>query len=137
MSAPAGWLDCPSPPPALQSIEEVPHLVFFGAQVRLRGIAGCDNAGHSLDDLNARPLDRLDFLWIIREQPYFRQIEKSQNLAGQRVAPKVHLKAELLIGFDCIGAAILQLISSQLIEETDSPPFLMLVNQKPARLFGD
>ncbi len=61
----------------------------------------------------------------------------AQNGAGQIVIAEVGIEAELTVGFDGVGAVILQLVGAQLIEKANSPPFLKLVDQQPAAFGGD
>jgi hypothetical protein len=42
-----------------------------------------------------------------------------------------------MIGLDCIKTPVLKRIRLQLRHETDTPPFLMLINHQPASFLGD
>ena len=56
---------------------------------------------------------------------------------GQFVVAQVALKAELFVGFDRVGAVVLQLIGAEFVEQPDAAAFLVLVNQQAGAFLRD
>jgi hypothetical protein len=109
------------------------HFLAFGFQVAAAGFVGFSNAGYALNDLNSRFFQRFDLVRIIRHQADAGDSEVPKDCPGQGIIPQITFKAELFVGFDSIGALILQLIGSKFVHEPDATALLLLVdNQSPA-----
>ena len=57
--------------------------------------------------------------------------------AGQFVIAQVAIEAQLLVGFDGIGAAVLEFVGAQFVEQADAAALLELVDQQSAAGLGD
>jgi hypothetical protein len=81
--------------------------------------------------------DGFDFFGIVRDEPDGFEAEELEDGAGQFVVAEIAVEAELLIGFDGIGAFVLQLVGAKLVEQADASAFLQFVDQQAAAFGGD
>ena len=78
-----------------------------------------------------------DLFRIVGKQAHGGNAEVAQNGAGKLVAAQVGIEAQALVGLHRIGAAVLQFIGAQLIQQADAAAFLVLVDEQAAAFGGD
>src|SRR5690242_7001115 len=74
---------------------------------------------------------------IVRDRSDRANPEIEEDLRPDAIVAKIGLEAELLVRLDRIGAAILQLVRLELVEQAYTPPFLIQVHDDAASLGGD
>jgi|HubBroStandDraft_2_1064218.scaffolds.fasta_scaffold01007_4 hypothetical protein len=117
--------------------EKVAQLFLLRLKVLFGVRAGFDFAWHALDDFYSGPLQCLDLLRIIREQPHLAYTERLEYLAGEGKVALVGLEAQPLVGLDGVQTGILQLIRLQLSHKTDAATLLLFVNKDPRPIVAD
>ena len=121
----------------LAFVEEVAHFLAFRFEVTAPGFVGLGDARHAFDDLDSCFFERFHLVRIVRHQADASDAEVPQNRPRERIIPQIAFEAELLIGFDRIGALILQLIGSEFVHEPDTAALLLLVNDQSAAFTGN
>ena len=91
------------------------QLVFLRTQIELGMMAGARPAGNSLNHLNARALQLLYFVRIVRKQSQFANAQSFQGLGGKFVIPRIRGEAKLPIRLHCVESRVLQLVRFQFI----------------------
>jgi len=94
-------------------------------------------AGDALDYADPGPLQRRDFIGIVREQPHLLDPQRFQDLSRQAKLAMIGLEAQLLVGLHGIQTLVLQFIGLQFGHQSDPAPFLLFVNQHTAPGLGD
>ncbi len=79
----------------------------------------------------------IDLARVVGHQLESADAEMLQHRHTDIVAAHVSPETEALIGFDGIGAAILQLIGANLVEQTDAAAFLTQIEQHAAAFGGN
>lgn len=85
----------------------MPHLLALGLEINPARFMLFRDARDAFGHFDARILQRLDLIRVIRHQPHARNAEMPQDRAGQGIVAQVALEAELFVGLDGIGAAVL------------------------------
>lgn len=85
----------------------MPHLLALGRQITPARFMFLRDARNAFGHFDARFLQRLDLVRIIRHQPHAGNTQMPQDRAGQGIVAQVALEAELFVGFHRIGAAVL------------------------------
>ncbi len=96
-----------------------------------------DDARNALRHPDSGVLERGDLLGIVRQQAHALDLEIAQNLGGHAIVAQVGLETQAFVGFHRVGAAVLQFVGPQFVQQADAAPLLVLVNQQPAAFFGD
>ena len=96
-----------------------------------------DDAGDSLGHLNAGVFQGRDFVGVVGEQAHALYLEVEQDLGRHFVITQVGFKPQAFVRFHGVGAAVLQLIGAEFVEQSNAAPFLMLVDQQAAAFFGN
>jgi hypothetical protein len=122
---------------ALQTFEEVPHLLAFGFEVAPAGFVDLGDAGHAFGDNDARRFDGAHFSWIIRHQTNRVHAKVAQDGSRELITAEVAFESEPFVGFHGIGAVILKLIGAELVHKSDAAAFLQFVNDEAAAFAGD
>ena len=113
------------------------QLFFLGSQISFSRSYGFSDARHAFRYENARALDCLHFLGIIRKQAHGTNAEMPQNGARQIVTAQIGIESKLLIGFHRIRSAILQLIGAEFVQQADSTAFLQFIDHQSAAFLGN
>src|ERR1700683_316799 len=100
------------------------EFVFFGAQVSSGMFAGAWAARNALDHPNTCAFELRDFVGIVGEQAHVANAEGLQSLGGKFVVARVVGKTEPAIGFDRVQSGVLQLVSSQFVDQANPAAFL-------------
>ena len=79
---------------------------------------------HASDNLKPVPFESEDFLWIVRDQTHLAHTEIGEDLRADAVIALVDRQPERKICLDRVGAAVLQLVGTQLISEADAAALL-------------
>src|SRR6266571_7975718 len=118
-------------------MQPVPELVPLGREVArvLGSWVRLDR--NLLGDLQAEAFDAGDLLRIVRQQTNGRQPQHREDLVADAVVAHVRLEAELEVRLDRIEAVLLQLVGTQLVEQTDPTPLLCHVQEYTAFLGRD
>ncbi len=113
------------------------HAVLFGPQVN--GILAVPEhlTGDPFDDLDAIGFEGGDLFRVIREQTDAGNAEMAQNRRGQLIFAQIGAEAQLFVGFDGVGAGVLQFVRSDFVEQTDAAAFLLFVDHQAAAFGGD
>src|SRR5687767_105220 len=90
--------------------------------------------GNPLDDLQAGPFERGQFVRIIRYHPYLTKPKVEKNLSALLIITRVNRKAKFFVCFDRIGPMILERIRANLVDDAYAPPFLLLVDDRTSAL---
>src|SRR5690606_25049187 len=77
-----------------------------------------------LDDRDVFSLEPRDLFRVIRHQSDARNVEEFKHSRRDREIARLDGKAEAKIGIDRIMALVLESVGAQLVDETDSAPFL-------------
>src|SRR5688572_13224540 len=110
------------------------ELVALGREITgVLAVRGLDD-GHALLDAQPIALEPHHLARIVRDRADRLQPEVEQDLRADAVVPEVRLEAQLLVGLDRVGAAILELVRLELVEEADAAPFLVEVDDDAATL---
>jgi hypothetical protein len=96
-----------------------------------------DHARNALRHPDSGGLQRGDLLGIVRQQAHALDLEVAQNLGGHAVIAEVGFKIQAFVGFHRVGAAVLQFVGPQFVQQADTAPLLVLVNQQPTGFLGD
>src|ERR1700747_795708 len=96
-------------------------------------LVGARAAGDSFRDANARSLELRHFVGVIRKQPDSAQAERLQGFGREFVVTRVVCKSKAPVRFHGVEACVLQLVGLQLIDQSDSAPFLWQVEQTTRR----
>ncbi len=115
-------------------IQEVAHLAFFGFEITGGTFMGRDDAGNPLRHVYPAPLQRGDFVGVIRQQPYAANAEFPQDFGRHAIVAQVRLKAQALVGFHGIEAGILQFVGAKFVQKPDAAALLVFIDQNPAAL---
>ena len=91
-------------------------------------------ARHPLDDANPRALELLDLVWIIRKKPHATNAERLQRFRCEFIIARIVRKTEPLVGLHGIEAAVLQLVSLQLVQQANSAALLRQIEDHARRL---
>jgi len=91
--------------------------------------AGPRAAGNPFNDANARSLELCHFVGIVRQQADLTQSECLEGFGSKRVIARVIRKSEAAIRFHGVEPGILQFVGFELIDQTNSAPFLRKVEQ--------
>ena len=124
-------------PSRSQPFQQVPHLFLFGAQVRVPGVERVSQAWNSFGNVNAGGLHGVHLFRIVGKETHRPQTEVLQNHDGQFVAAQIGAETQPFVGLYSVGALVLQLVSTQLVEQPDATAFLVLVDQETASEAGD
>lgn len=117
--------------------EQVAELFFLRPQVSAGGAGGARLAGQTLANLEASFFQSADLAGIVGQQANLLQTEGAQGSGRKPVIAQVGGEAEAAVGFDGIGAAILERIGLDLAEQADPPSFLRLVKDDAHSRTGD
>jgi hypothetical protein len=118
-------------------LEHVSHLVALCVHVRQVVFGRLDRDRNALDDLQPETLEAGDLLGVVRQQSHLVNPEVGENLRTDAVIALIGREPEQHVGFDRIGAAVLQCIGAQLVGEADAAAFLMQIEQHAAAFFGN
>jgi len=99
--------------------------------------AGARAAGNSLEDGNTGAFELFDFVGVVGKQPNFAKTESLQSFRREFVIAGIVGESEFPVCFHGIESSILQLVSLQLIDQSDSASFLRQVQQNSRWLAGD
>ena len=105
----------------------MPEFVFLRAQIEFGMMAGAWPAGNSLNHANARALQLLYFVWIVRKQSQFANAESFERFRGKFVISRIRGESELPIRLHCVESRVLQLVRFQFINQADATAFLRQV----------
>ena len=105
------------------------ELFPFSLQVLFGVGTSFDFTRHTLDDLDACALQRLNLVGIIGEQAHLGYTQRLEYLAGQGKVALVGLEAQPLVGFDGVESGILQLVGLQFGHQANAAALLLFVNQ--------
>src|SRR5687768_11939389 len=115
----------------------MPELVALGAHVaRVLEILRL-NDRHALLDAQTIALETDHLARIVGDRPDRAQPEIEEDLRADAVVAQIGGEAEPLVRLDGVRAGVLQLVRLQLVEETDSPPFLVEIDDRAAPLLLD
>ena len=67
-------------------------------------------------DFNAQGFQGFDFFRVVRQQFYPLDIQVGKHGGQHGIIAQVSGKTQMFVGFDCIGALILQVVSANFIE---------------------
>ena len=98
-----------------ESREQVSQLRRFRKQVISRGMRSARLARHPLDHLYAVRFELAHLVGIIREQTNAMHSQGAQRSSGKAVIARIGGESQVLIRFDGVHAAILQLIGAQFV----------------------
>ena len=110
-------------------LEKVTHAVGFGLQIEEVVGSGIHLDGHTLSNDDAEFFELIDLVGIVRQETHALDAQVTQNLRAGKVLSFVALKAERKVCFERIEPLLLQLIGTQLIDETDAAAFLAHIEQ--------
>src|SRR5687767_6294929 len=113
------------------------ELVPFGLEVAGVLAVRLRHDRDALVDAEPVALETDQLLWVVGDRTDRLHAEVEQDLRADAVVPQIGLKAELLIRLDRVGAAILQLVRPELVEQTNAPSFLVEVDDDAAAFGGD
>ena len=113
------------------------HLLPLGAEIGKAGVEHVGHAGNALHHLHSGLLHGFHFFGVVGHQPDRFQAEELQDGAGQFVIAEIAIEAQLLVGFDGVGALVLEFVSAQFVEQADAAALLELVDQQSAACLGD
>ena len=85
----------------------MPHLFPLGAEIGEARIHHIRQAGNAFHHLHAGLLHGFHFFGVVRHQADRFQAEELEDLARKLVVAQVAVEAELLVGFDGVGALVL------------------------------
>src|SRR5215216_4866684 len=74
---------------------------------------------------------------IIRDEPDRLESKVEENLRANAVVAQIGLESELLVRLDRIRAFVLELVGLELVEQSDSPPFLIEIHDRAATIRRD
>src|SRR2546430_17428485 len=92
---------------------------------------------YALIDSQAVTFEADEFPRIVGDRPNGLQTEIEKNLRANAVVAQVGLEAESLVRFHRIDSLVLELVRLELVEETDSAPFLVKVDDDAFAFLGD
>ena len=90
--------------------------------------------GTRLDHGDAEAGEAGDLLGIVGHQPHRLESQAAQHLRRRQIDPLIGVEAQLEIGLQRIGAAVLQAIGPELVDEADAAALLGQIEQQPAAL---
>ena len=93
---------------------------------------GFDFDGHAFDYLKARFFEGLQFLGVVRQNPDLAKSEVEQDLGALLVFAGVDGETKLFVGFDGVGAFVLQGVGPYFIDDPDAAAFLLLIDDGSA-----
>ncbi len=93
--------------------------------------------GHALRHLNAKGFHRLHLARVVGHQTQGLDLERLEHVGTDGVIAHVGGKAQRHVGLDGISPLILQMIGTDLVEQTDASPFLTYIEQDAAACLGD
>src|SRR5690606_8857147 len=117
--------------------EQVTQLAGLGSQVLAIVRVMGDLQRLALGDTNAETLQRLDLARIVGHQLDFGDAQVFQHRQADRVVTHVRGETQALVGFDGIGALVLQLVGANLVQQTDTATFLAQIEQRTTPLVGN
>ena len=115
----------------------MPHFGGFGIQIAGVLRVAANDHRHQFANIDARLGQYLDLFGIIGQQTYCFDAQQFKHVGAEGEIPLVGGKAELMIGFDRIGAFVLQSVGANFVQQADISAFLAVVEQYAAPLFGD
>jgi len=108
------------------------ELGSLGAEITNVERIAIDNQTDAFGDIDAALFQRGYLARIVGHQAQALDAEVLQHWQTNRVAAQIRRESQLLIGFNRIGAAILQMIGAHLVEQTDATAFLAQIKQDAA-----
>lgn len=105
---------------------------LFGAHVGLAGGEGGHLEGDAFGDLDAGLGEGGQLVRVVGHEADAGEAEVAENGGGHFEAAEVGLEAEGFIGFDSVGALVLESVGTELIHEPDAAAFLMFVDEEAA-----
>jgi len=114
------------------SIEEVAHFFSFGFEIAAAGLVVSGDAGDAFGDGDARGFEGSNFVRVVREKAHGADSEMAEDGSGELVVAEVAFEAELFVGFDGVGAQILELVGAEFVHEADAAAFLEFVDDDAA-----
>ena len=117
--------------------DQVAHFFVLGLEVALEGWFAGDGGGDALGDEDAGGFEAADFVRVVGDEADGRDLEVFEDFGGELEVAVVGFVAQLLVGFDGIGALVLELVGAELGHEADAAAFLLLVEEDAGALVGD
>src|SRR5918993_4922420 len=111
----------------LELLEDVVQLLPLRLEVALVVAVGLHLDGDALGYLQPEAPQAHDFRKIVGKETYALQVEVFEDLGSDPVVPEVGGETELLVGLDRVHALILEVVGPHLVEEPDTPTFLLHV----------
>jgi hypothetical protein len=105
-------------------------LFFLGPKIMSSRLRSLDLDRYSLNDSQSGFLKGLKFIGIIGNNAYLAQTQVEQDLSALLVSSSVHCKPQLFIRFHGVCAVILKSVSPDLVQDTDSPSLLLLIDDR-------
>ncbi len=109
----------------------------FGFEVALEGGFGGDGGVYAGGDADAGGFEGGYFFGVVGDEADGGDVELLEDLGGEVEVAVVVAEAELEVGFDGVGAAVLELVGAELGHEADAAAFLVLVEQDARSLARD
>lgn len=112
-------------------LEKVIQLARLGREIELVVRIAAFLQGNPLRHRNAKALHRLHLAWIIGHQAQAGDVQRLEHIGTDGVVAHVGSKAQRHIGFDGIGALILQMIGRILLSRPMPRPSWRTYNKTP------
>ena len=118
-------------------IQDMSHAFLLCFQVKQVVLSGKDLDGDPLSDFQAVFGQLVDFVGIVGEKPHAAYSQVPQYLRADVIFSLVSGKAKSQVRLQGIHALLLQFVSPQFVDQSDSPAFLTHVEQdSPAFFFN-
>lgn len=93
--------------------------------------------GHAFTDVDASLFEGGDLVGVVGHRPHTGDAEMAADGTGQAVIAEVDAKTKSFVGFNSVGALVLQLIGAQFVDDADTAAFFHFINDEPAAGLGD
>src|SRR5687767_187579 len=117
--------------------EQVSELLALCVEIARVFLSRGRNDRDAILDLESVSLESDQLPRIVRQRTDSLQSEIEQDLRANSIVAKIGLEPELLVRFDGVRARVLKLVRLELVEEADSPSFLVEVDDCATTLFRD
>src|SRR2546427_3054670 len=100
------------------------QLLSFRLQIELVELIWWHYNGYPFGHLDSMKLQILQLVRIVRQKLDRFHMERHQHVGGDIVVTLIRLEAQLFVRLNGVEPCILELVSSDLVDETDSATFL-------------
>ena len=115
----------------------MPEFSRLGRQVTVIILIALDDDRNAFDDFQTHQFDRIDLARVVGHQAQCANPELFQHRLAKTIIALIGFKAQFLVCLDRVGAAVLQTVCVNLVDQADAAPFLAQVQQNATTFEGN